>query len=115
MHAQKGIPGTMKKLQIDLVSILVLALIITGAILIWGEYAGIMRNINRVADQGFTPFAIDRINKLVNGGSFGYYERFAYSHYTRNILTDWIAPDSTVTIATPRGGVNVRVDLSRPE
>jgi hypothetical protein len=31
----------MKKLQIDLVSILVLALIVTGAILIWGEYAGI--------------------------------------------------------------------------
>jgi type VI secretion system protein ImpL len=31
----------MKKLQIDLVSILVLALIFAGAILIWGDYAGI--------------------------------------------------------------------------
>ncbi len=41
MQAPKDIPRTMKKFQIDLISILLLALIVAGAILIGGEYAGI--------------------------------------------------------------------------
>ncbi|MGO4159168.1 ImcF-related family protein, partial [Cupriavidus sp. YAF13] len=39
----------MKKLQIDLTSILVLALVVAGAILMWGEYAG----IKTLEAQGF--------------------------------------------------------------
>ncbi len=81
---------------------------------IWKHHSG-ARDINRIADRGFKAEVIDMINKLVNGGGFGYFERFAYSHYTRNILTDWVPPDVTVTVRTPRNGVSVNVDLSRPE
>jgi type VI secretion system protein ImpL len=41
MQASKDIPPTMKKFQIDILSILLLALMIASAILIGGEYAGI--------------------------------------------------------------------------
>jgi len=72
------------------------------------------RNISRVADLGFLDTTIDRVNKLVNGGSFGYFERFAFSWYTRNIFTDWIPENMEFTTPTPKH-IFVRVNLSRPE
>jgi predicted chitinase len=72
------------------------------------------RNISRVADLGFTGPAIDKVNKLVNGGSFGYFERFAFSWYVRSILTDWIPESSEMVVETPRR-VSIRINLLRPE
>lgn len=85
-----------------------------GFFWIWKHHDG-TRNINRVADNGFTATTIDRVNKLVNGGSFGYFERFAFSWYTRNIFTDWVPSSTNVDVATPRQHVTVQVDLTKPE
>ncbi len=84
-----------------------------GFFWIWKHHSR-ARNINRVADQPFSCVGIDRINKLVNGGGFGYFERVAYSHYTRHVLTDWVAPSAVMTVETAKPAVRVQVDLSRP-
>ncbi|SAL28303.1 hypothetical protein AWB71_01667 [Caballeronia peredens] len=83
-----------------------------GFFWIWKHHTG-TRNISRIADQGFNEITIDKINKLVNGGSFGYFERFAFSYYTRNILTDWIPPGIELVVNTPKHK-RVKVALTRP-
>jgi hypothetical protein len=84
-----------------------------GFFWIWKHHSG-ARNISRIADKEFSAAVLDTTNKLVNGGGFGYFERVAYSHYTRNILTDWIAPASVITVDTAKPHMQVQVDLSRP-
>ncbi|RQR58560.1 hypothetical protein DIE19_19265 [Burkholderia sp. Bp9126] len=80
---------------------------------VWKYYGG-ARNINRTVDAGFASSVIDKVNKLVNGGSFGYFERFVFSWYTRNVFTDWVPDDVELMIGTPRRA-SVRVNLSRPK
>jgi len=80
---------------------------------IWKHHDG-ARNISRVADWGILEKTIDRVNKLVNGGSFGYFERFSFSWYAKFIFTDWIPMAIKVNVKTPKGVV-VEVDLARPE
>ncbi|MFC4519839.1 hypothetical protein [Cupriavidus pinatubonensis] len=84
-----------------------------GFFWVWKHYDG-SRNINRVADSGFTGSGVDKINKLVNGGSFGYFERFLFSWYTRNIFTDWIPSSNELSLETPRQ-VAVVCDLTKPK
>jgi hypothetical protein len=84
-----------------------------GFFWVWKHHSG-ARNINRVADKQFSASVVDRINKLVNGGGFGYFERFAYSYYTRHILSDWISSANMLTVDTAKPHVQVQVDLSRP-
>ncbi|WP_413185661.1 hypothetical protein [Paraburkholderia sacchari] len=83
-----------------------------GFFWIWKHHAG-TRNINRVADLGISAETIHRVNILVNGGYYGYFERFVFTWYARSILTDWVPPDIRVNVATPRHAT-VAVDLSRP-
>jgi predicted chitinase len=83
-----------------------------GFFWVWKHHTG-TRNISRVADWGFSEVTIDKINKLVNGGSFGYFERFVFSFYTRNILTDWLPGEGDLIVTTPKH-TRVKVDLSKP-
>ncbi|MGF6697001.1 putative chitinase [Paraburkholderia sp. MM5496-R1] len=83
-----------------------------GFFWIWKHHDG-TRNISRVADLGISGATIDKVNKLVNGGPFGYFERFAFTWYTQNIFTDWIPAAAKINVATPRQAT-VFVDLSRP-
>jgi hypothetical protein len=62
---------------------------------------------------GISEATIDKVNKLVNGGSFGYFERFAFTWYTRNIFTDWMPAAAKINVMTLRQATVV-VDLSRP-
>ncbi|WP_175797362.1 M23 family metallopeptidase [Burkholderia ambifaria] len=80
---------------------------------VW-KYYGHARNINRTVDSGFVVATIDKVNKLVNGGVFGYFERFVFAWYARNIFTDWLPSDVELVVATPRR-TSVRVNLSRPK
>lgn len=80
---------------------------------VWKHHSG-ARSVNRVADKQFSASVVDRINTLVNGGGFGYFERVAYSYYTRHILGDWIPPANTVTVDTAKPHLQVQVNLSRP-
>ncbi|WP_250533937.1 M23 family metallopeptidase [Caballeronia sp. AZ10_KS36] len=79
---------------------------------VWKHHSG-ARNISRVADDGIQERTIDKVNKLVNGGSFGYFERFAFSWYTKNVFTDWVPPANKITITTPKAVV-VEIDLTKP-
>lgn len=56
-----------------------------GFFWIWKHHDGV-RSINRTADFGISPEAIHRVNVLVNGGEFGYFERFAFTWYARYIF-----------------------------
>jgi hypothetical protein len=85
-----------------------------GFFWVWKHHSG-ARNINRISDKDFSPEVLKRVNILVNGGGFGYFDRIAYQHYTRNILTDWVAPASTITVDSGKPHIQVQVDLSRPE
>ncbi|MEX3952925.1 M23 family metallopeptidase [Paraburkholderia sp. EG287B] len=83
-----------------------------GFFWIWKHHDGV-RSISRTADLGISPETIHRVNVLVNGGGFGYFERFAFTWYTRDIFTDWIPPSARVNVATPKH-TTVVIDLSRP-
>lgn len=80
---------------------------------IWKRHGG-TRNISRVVDDGFTGVAVDKVNKLVNGGAFGYFERFMFSWYTRNIFTDWIPPTDEIAVETPRK-ITVICNFTKPK
>ncbi|NIE66066.1 peptidase M23 [Burkholderia sp. Ax-1719] len=72
-------------------------------------------NINRVVDRGYSPENVGFVNRLVNGGFNGYYERHAYSLYILGELTDFIQLDILQMIAPPHPKNQVRADLHRPE
>lgn len=70
-------------------------------------------NINRACDAAFTTTVVGRVNRLVNGGGNGYYERQAYAAYLMRYLTEDISVDVTRQIAPPAPKAAVTVNFSR--
>jgi hydroxyethylthiazole kinase len=70
-------------------------------------------NINRACDQPFSPTSVGLVNRLVNGGGNGYYERQAYAAYLMRYLTDDIATDVSRQIALPAPKSAITVNFSR--
>jgi hypothetical protein len=70
-------------------------------------------NINRVSDQEFSPASVGTVNRLVNGGGNGYYERQAYAAFLVRVLTEDTSVDTVrqITLPAPRG--NISVNFSR--
>ncbi|WP_409286132.1 hypothetical protein, partial [Pseudomonas protegens] len=71
-------------------------------------------NINRVSDRLYSANNIGLINRLVNGGGNGYYERQAYTAYMLRKLTDSIAETQTVIIS-PTGKATIHADMQPAE
>ncbi len=69
-------------------------------------------SMNRVADEDFTADNVGLINRLVNGGSNGYYERQAYSKFIGFYLMDEMNTDTTVSLS-PTGKSRIVVDLTK--
>ncbi|MEB4675312.1 hypothetical protein MXL54_11095 [Enterobacteriaceae bacterium G50] len=69
-------------------------------------------SMNRVADEGFTADNIGLINRLVNGGPNGYYERQAYSKFIGLYLMDEVNTNATVSVS-PTGKSRIVVDLTK--
>ncbi|MCO7614636.1 hypothetical protein NJH83_30840 [Pseudomonas chlororaphis] len=71
-------------------------------------------NINRVSDRLYSANNIGLINRLVNGGGNGYYERQAYTAYMLRRLTDSI--DVTqILIISPAGKVTIHANMQPAE
>lgn len=73
-------------------------------------------NINRISDRNtdIRTFAddVDIINRLVNGGGNGYYERQAYTYYMLRFLTDDVNESTIVTIS-PTGKSTILANMDR--
>jgi len=69
-------------------------------------------SMNRVADENLTADNVGLINRLVNGGSNGYYERQAYTKFIGIYLMDEINTDATVSVS-PTGKSRIVVDLTK--
>ncbi|WP_103706715.1 M23 family metallopeptidase [Paraburkholderia eburnea] len=72
-------------------------------------------DINRVSDKNFSASNVGFINRLVNGGGNGYYERQAYSVFISRVLGDEIDADEAVLINPPHPKVAVLANMLRPE
>ncbi|NLP59962.1 M23 family metallopeptidase [Paraburkholderia sacchari] len=72
-------------------------------------------NINRVVDKDFSASSVGFVNRLVNGGGNGYYERQAYSVFISRVLGDEIGVDETVLINPPHPKSAVLANMLRPE
>jgi predicted chitinase len=72
-------------------------------------------NINRVSDRAYAAANIHLINRLVNGGFNGYYERMAYSAYMLRALTDSTDTASTISIQPPSPKSRVTANMQKPE
>ncbi|WP_405119433.1 hypothetical protein [Pseudomonas leptonychotis] len=72
-------------------------------------------NINRVSDREYSAANIHLINRLVNGGFNGYYERMAYSAFILRVLTDDTNISLTVAIAPPNPKSSVSANMQAPE
>lgn len=72
-------------------------------------------NINRVSDRIYAAANIHFINRLVNGGFNGYYERMAYSAYLLRALTDSTDTASTILIQPPSPKSRVSANMQAPE
>lgn len=70
-------------------------------------------NINRACDAAFTPTSVGLVNRLVNGGGNGYYERQAYAAYLMRYLTEDTSVDATRQIALPAPKAAITVNFSR--
>lgn len=64
-------------------------------------------NINRVSDRDYSAANVHLVNRLVNGGFNGYYERQAYTLFMLRRLTDSIDTRTIVTIQPPSPKNNV--------
>ncbi|HCL5251529.1 TPA: hypothetical protein N2G30_001640 [Salmonella enterica] len=73
--------------------------------------------INRISDRNtdIKNFADDvgKVNKLVNGGGNGYYERQAYTYYMLRFLTDDVDISTTITIS-PTGKSIILANMEKP-
>lgn len=69
-------------------------------------------SINRIADRDFTADNVGLVNRLVNGGSNGYYERQAYSKFTELYLLDGINANTTISVS-PSQKSSIVVDLTK--
>ncbi|RQR62485.1 peptidase M23 [Burkholderia sp. Bp9125] len=72
-------------------------------------------NINRIVDKEFSASNVDFVNRLVNGGGNGYYERQAYSVFMLRVLGDGVDVAGTVSISPPRPRSAVLANMLRPE
>jgi hypothetical protein len=72
------------------------------------------KNINRVSDRAYTTENIGFVNRLVNGGGNGYYERQAYTAFMLRLLDDCTDSQETITLTLPTPKANIRVDFLRP-
>jgi predicted chitinase len=70
-------------------------------------------NINRACDHAFTPTIVGQVNRLVNGGGNGYYERQAYAAYLMRLLTEDVSVDVTRNIVLPAPKNSITVNFSR--
>jgi predicted chitinase len=70
-------------------------------------------NINRACDAAFTPTVVGQVNRLVNGGGNGYYERQAYAAYLMRLLTEDVSVDVTRNIVLPAPKNSITVNFSR--
>jgi predicted chitinase len=70
-------------------------------------------NINRVSDRSYSSANIGFINKLVNGGSNGYYERQAYTCFMFQFLMDRPNNHSLTVLISTAGKSDIQVDLQR--
>ena len=72
-------------------------------------------NISRVSDRPYSASNIGLINRLVNGGGNGYYERQAYSLYIHMRLSDVIDGTLDPLVAPPSPKNRIRVNFDSPE
>lgn len=72
-------------------------------------------NINRVADRVPNESNIGLVNRLVNGGGNGYYERQAYTAFILRILTDSVATSMEELLMPPRPKASVRANMARTQ
>lgn len=73
------------------------------------------RGINRVADREYSPENVGLINRLVNGGGNGYYERQAYTAYALRVLGDSVDSSREIIIVPPQPKRRVCANMERPE
>ncbi len=72
-------------------------------------------SINRVCDRDYSASNVGMINRLVNGGGNGYYERMAYSEYMVRQLLDSHENSTTITINPPAPKSAVTANMAKPE
>ncbi|RQR43639.1 peptidase M23, partial [Burkholderia sp. Bp9140] len=72
-------------------------------------------NINRVVDADFSASSVDLVNRLVNGGGNGYYERQAYSVFIMCAVGDGAEVDGVVLVTPPHPKKAVLANMLRPE
>ena len=72
-------------------------------------------NINRVVDTDFSASSVDFVNRLVNGGGNGYYERLAYSVFIMRAVGDGGEVDGVVLVTPPHPKKAVLANMLRPE
>ncbi|MEB2610037.1 M23 family metallopeptidase [Burkholderia cenocepacia] len=74
-------------------------------------------NINRIVDEDFSASSVDFVNRLVNGGGNGYYERQAYSVFILHVVGDRVEVgfDGVELVTPPHPKKSVLVSLLRPE
>lgn len=75
------------------------------------HHSGVI-NINRVVDKEYSATNVGIINRLVNGGGNGYYERQAYTVFALNKLTDDVSNrfSQIITPPTPKARVAPNMD-----
>lgn len=71
-------------------------------------------NINRACDREYSAESVGLVNRLVNGGSNGYYERQAYTAYCMKILRDGLIELTEEIISPPAPKSRVNANLLRP-
>ncbi|MFC0228908.1 hypothetical protein ACFFJ3_20850, partial [Serratia aquatilis] len=71
-------------------------------------------SINRISDKGYSSANIGSVNRLVNGGGNGYYERQAYTVYMLRFLTDDTANSEIVDIVPPSPKKAVQANMKCP-
>lgn len=72
-------------------------------------------NINRVSDREYSAANIHLINRLVNGGFNGYYERMAYSAFMLRSLTDDTDRSLTLAITPPSPKNSISANMQASE
>ncbi len=70
-------------------------------------------NINRVVDRIYNESNTGFVNRLVNGGGNGYYERQAYTAFMLRVLTDGTATATQVSLTPPAPKAAVRANMER--
>jgi len=71
-------------------------------------------NINRACDQEFSPTTVGLVNRLVNGGGNGYYERQAYAGYLMRLLTEDTSTEIVQQVNLPAPKSGIAINFSRP-